>query len=92
MINFAVPSTEFLDRRFDVFVVTDLDALVEISVLKKREWKKKLIDAPQSNIMSRFIIQAQGRTNRKHNNIRTRSKGNWLQVSAAKHLRPKSVN
>lgn len=37
MINFAVPSTEFLDRRFDVFVVTDLDAPVEISVLKKRE-------------------------------------------------------
>lgn len=52
MINCAVPSTEFLDRRFDVFVVTDLDALVEISVFKKRKKeKKKLTDAPHSNIM-----------------------------------------
>lgn len=40
MINRAVPSTEFLDRRFDVFVVTDLDALVEISVFKKKKEKK----------------------------------------------------
>lgn len=51
MINCAVPSTEFLDRHFDVFVVTDLDALVEISFFKKKRKEKKLIDAPHSNIM-----------------------------------------
>ena len=49
MIHGAVPSTEFLDRRFDVFVVTDLDALVGISVFKKKN-EKKLTDAPHSNI------------------------------------------
>ena len=42
MINCAVPSTEFLDRRFDVFVVTDLDALVEISVFKKTLYFKQI--------------------------------------------------
>ena len=41
--KFAVPSIEFLDHRFDAFVVTDLDALAEISVLKKME--KELVDA-----------------------------------------------
>lgn len=38
-----------MDRRFDVFVVTDLDALVGISVFKKKN-EKKLTDAPHSNI------------------------------------------
>lgn len=41
MINCAVPATEFLDRCFDVFVVTDLDALVEISAFKKKKKRKK---------------------------------------------------
>lgn len=37
LIHCAVPSTEFLDRRFDVFAVTEPDARAEVSVLKKRE-------------------------------------------------------
>lgn len=43
VINHAVPSTEFLDRHCDVFVVTDLDALGEISALKKKRMKKQLM-------------------------------------------------
>lgn len=33
----SVPSSEFLDRRFDAFNVEDLDAPTEMSALKKRE-------------------------------------------------------
>lgn len=33
--KFTVPSTEVLVRRLDVFVVIDLDVLVETSVLKR---------------------------------------------------------
>lgn len=32
----SVPSSEFLDRRFDAFNVEDLDAPTEMSALKKR--------------------------------------------------------
>lgn len=35
--SFAVPSSEFLDRRFDVFDGKDLDAPAETSALKKRK-------------------------------------------------------
>lgn len=87
-VNFAVPSTEFLDRRFDVFVVTVLDTLVEISVLKKREWKK-LIDASHNNTMSRFITQAP--LGEEHTGAAiavSTIKGNWFRLSTTEHPRP----
>lgn len=64
----SVPSTAFLDRRFDAFVATDLDALVESSVLKKGE-QTELVEARHSSA-SRFtmqmLLEEEQRGNRTH--------------------------
>lgn len=54
--SFAVPSSEFLDRRFDVFDGKDLDAPAETSALKKRKDKNYL--AHCTSILSELTFHA----------------------------------